>query len=241
MSSSKARILIVDDEPRYVRSLQVILDSSGYETLGATNGANAVALVASDQPDLVLLDVIMPKLDGVDVCQRIRQFSQVPIIMLTALAQKSSVVKGLDAGADDYVTKPFSTDELLARVKAALRRWGCSDPVKVDPVFQQGNLRVDYARCEVTLDGEPVHLTPTEYRILCELTMAAGTVLKIALILEKVWGKEYTGEDQLVARVIHRLRQKIERNSAKPEYIHTRPGIGYFFQYQAPDSQRESA
>lgn len=236
MRPSKARILVVDDEPRYVKSLRVILEASGYTTLGATHPNSAVELVATESPDLVLLDVVMPRLDGLEVCRRIRKFSQVPIIMLTALSQKPSVVKGLEAGADDYMTKPFSTEELLARVKAALRRWGRIDPSEVEPVFREGKLELDYSRCEVQVNGRPVHLTPTEYRILCELTLAAGTVLSTQTILEKVWGEKYTGEDQLVARVMHRLRQKIEPDSGKPSYVHTRPGMGYLFRYQDPES-----
>lgn len=227
MEAERLCILVVDDEQRYVRSLRAILDASGFETLGALDGQTAVEIAAREKLSLILLDVLMPKMGGVEVCQRIREFSNVPIIMLTALSQKTSVVKGLGAGADDYITKPFCTDELLARVQATLRRAGSTNqpPVKAD--FQVGDLRINFACCEVFIAEQPVHLTPTEYNLLCELARSAGQVVSADTILEKVWGKEYSGEENLIPRVVHRLRQKIEPATTRARLIITRPGIGY--------------
>ncbi len=221
------RILVVDDEPRYVRTLRTILEAAGYQTAGTSDPTEAVKMVLEQEPNLILLDVIMPKLGGLELCQRIREFSTIPIIMLTALAQKNQVVKGLDAGADDYIAKPFSADELLARVRSALRRAGFGEHTQLEALFDLGEFRIDYARCEVQVSGMDVHLTPTEYRILRELSRTPEKIISSAELLGKVWGEEYSGEEQLVARVIHRLRQKIEPDAAHPCYILTRPGLGY--------------
>lgn len=226
---NKVRILVVDDEPRYVRAIQVNLEVSGYEVLAATDGQTAIDLAASEAPDLILLDIRMPNLDGYEVCRRIREFSAVPIIMLTALAEDADKVKGLDIGADDYVTKPFSADELLARVRAALRRVELSERQDSHPAFQAGDLLVDFARQRVFVCGQEVNLTPTEYRLLCELTRQAGRVLVPEYLLEKVWGIGYEGENRLLWQAVHRLRRKIERDPRNPQYIQTRSGIGYVF------------
>jgi two-component system KDP operon response regulator KdpE len=226
MKPNKLRILIADDEPKYVFILQALLEGEGYETLTAQDGAAAVETAAREAPELILLDVRMPKLDGFEACRRIRESSLAPIIMLTARAQKGDVVEGLKAGADDYVTKPFSTDELIARVQAAIRRaaYGTGSPA---PAFQAGDLRVDYASRRVYVAGQEVRLTSTEYKLLCELAVAAGRIVPPETILENVWGPGYTGEDQLIPHVIHRLRQKLEANPRAPHLIVTRPGQGY--------------
>jgi DNA-binding response OmpR family regulator len=229
MNKDKARILVVDDEPRYVRAIQVNLQASGYEVLAARDGQTAIDLAASEAPDLILLDIRMPGLDGYEVCRRIREFSAVPIIMLTALAEDADKVKGLDTGADDYVTKPFSADELLARVRAALRRVELSERQEPHPTFQAGDLLVDFARQRVFVHGQEVNLTPTEYRLLYELVKQAGRVLVPEYLLEKVWGIGYEGENRLLWQAIHRLRRKIEPDPQNPQYIQTRPGIGYVF------------
>ena len=226
---NKVRILVVDDERRYVRAIQVNLKASGYEVLTALNGQTAVDLVATEEPDLIVLDIRMPGMDGFEVCQRIREFSAVPIIMLTALAADADKVKGLDIGADDYVTKPFSADELLARVRAALRRVELSERKEPRPTFQAGDLLVDFARQRVFVRDQEVNLTPIEYRLLCELVRQAGRVLVPEFLLDKVWGLGYEGENRLLWQAIHRLRQKIERDPRDPLYIQTRPGIGYVF------------
>jgi DNA-binding response OmpR family regulator len=229
MNKGKVRILVVDDEPRYVRAIQVNLEASGYEVLAARDGQTAMDLAASEEPALILLDIRMPGLDGYEVCRRIREFSAVPIIMLTALAEDADKVKGLDIGADDYVTKPFSADELLARVRSTLRRIELSERQEPRPTFRSGDLLVDFARQRVFVCDEEANLTPTEYRLLCELVGQAGRVLVPEYLLEKVWGMGYEGENRLLWQAIHRLRRKIERDPRSPQYIQTRPGIGYVF------------
>jgi len=225
----RTRILIVDDEPRYVRAIQVNLESSGYQTLTAADGVSAIALVTNDPPDLVLLDVRMPGLDGYEVCRRIREFSNVPIIFLTARAETADKVQGLEWGADDYVTKPFSAEELMARVQAVLRRVGHTGDPLPSAQLRVGDLEIDFARQRVLARGSEVLLTPTEYRLLYTLARHAGQVLVPDVLLERVWGKGYEGETQLVWQAIHRLRGKVESDPRNPRYIQTRPGIGYLF------------
>jgi DNA-binding response OmpR family regulator len=229
MNPETNRILVVDDEPKYVRGIQVVLEAKGYTVLTAREGQTALALAAKENLQLILLDVRMPGIDGYETCRRIREFSTVPVIMLTALAETADKVKGLDSGADDYVTKPFSTEELLARVKAVLRRAEISDKPESLPTFQVGDLRVDLPQRCVFVGDVQVRLTSTEYRLLCELVRHAGQVLSSEYLLEAVWGVGYEGEDRLVWRSIHRLRQKIERDPQNPQYIETRPGNGYIF------------
>jgi DNA-binding response OmpR family regulator len=229
MNKDRVRVLVVDDEPRYVRAIQVNLEASGYEVLAARNGQTAIELAASEAPDLILLDIRMPGLDGYEVCRRIREFSAVPIIMLTAMAEDADKVKGLDIGADDYVTKPFSADELLARVRSALRRVELSERQAPHPTFQAGDLLVDFAQQRVFVCDLEVNLTPTEYRLLCELVRQAGRVMVPDYLLEKVWGMGYEGENRLLWQAVHRLRRKIEPDPRNPQYIQTRPGLGYVF------------
>lgn len=230
MSKEQTHILVVDDETRYVRAIRFNLEASGYEVVTAQDGETAIALVSDREPDLVLLDVKMPGMDGLEVCRRIREFSAVPIIMLTALAQDADKVRGLDTGADDYVTKPFSADELLARVRAVLRRIDLGKRPVASSLFQAGDLRVDFARQRVFVGDQEADLTPTEYRLLCELVRQAGRVLVPEHLLTKVWGVGYEGETSLVWQAIHRLRRKIEPDPSNPQYIHTKPGMGYVFE-----------
>jgi DNA-binding response OmpR family regulator len=229
MTKDKIHILVIDDEPRYVRAIQVNLEASGYKVLTARNGQMAIELAATETPDLILLDIRMPGLNGYETCQRIREFSAAPIIMLTALAEDADKVQGLDMGADDYVTKPFSADELLARVRAILRRVELSKQSDPQPTFQAGDLVVDFARQRVFVREQEVNLTPTEYHLLCELVRQAGRVLVPQYLLEQVWGMGYEGENRLLWQAIHRLRRKIERSPQDSQYIQTRPGIGYVF------------
>ncbi len=226
---TKERILVADDEPRYLVFLQAVLKTSDYEVLTAEDGLAALEAVAPRSPALVLLDIRMPKMNGFEVCRRIREFSTVPIIMLTALAEASDVVMGLEAGADDYVTKPFTHEVLLARVRAALRRSALGQVPLDEPIFESGDLRVDYALRQVWVRGEEVHLTPTEYQLLAALVRVAGRVVVHADLLEQVWGSDHAGEDDLVRKVVHRLRQKIELDPAAPRYITTEGGVGYYF------------
>jgi DNA-binding response OmpR family regulator len=229
MSKDKTRVLVADDEARYIRALQINLEARGYTVIAARDGQTAVELAASEEPDLIILDVRMPNMDGYEACQRIREFSAVPIIMLTAMATEQDKVKGLDVGADDYVTKPFSAEELLARVRAAPRRTELSERQDPSPTFRAGDLQVDFARQRVFVHDEEVNLTPTEYRLLCELVKQPGRVLVPEYLLEKVWGLGYEGETRLLWQAVHRLRHKIEQDPQDPEYIQTRPGIGYVF------------
>jgi len=225
----KTRILVADDEIRYVRAIQVNLEAVGYEVLVARDGQQALELVAAEEPDLVILDLKMPGLDGLEVCRRVREFSTVPIIMLTALAEDADKVKGLDTGADDYVTKPFSAGELMSRVRAALRRVELAERPGQIPAFQTGDLIVDFTQQRVFVRGQEVHLTSTEYRLLRELVSGAGRILPPGYLLEEVWGPGYRDDTHLVLQAIHRLRQKLEPDPKSPQYIQTRPGIGYVF------------
>ncbi len=229
MKDGKVQILVVDDEPRYVWAIRLNLESRGYEVLTAGDGQTALEIAAVESPDLVILDIRLPRLDGFEVCRRLREFSTVPIIMLTALAEDADKVAGLDVGADDYVTKPFSAEELLARVRAALRRVEYAEGVVASPTVQAGDLLVDLGRQRVFAGDRELNLTAIEYRLLAELAKNAGRVLVPDYLLERVWGPGYEGEVHLVRQVIHRLRSKIEPDPKNPRYVETRHGIGYVF------------
>jgi DNA-binding response OmpR family regulator len=229
MKKAKYRILVADDEPKYIYLAQLNLEARGYQVLVARDGQTAVELAASQEPDLVILDIRMPGLDGYQACERIRQFSSVPIIMLTAMAESVDKVKGLELGADDYVTKPFSTDELLARVKAALRRVDLAESTQVEPIFQCGDIKVDLAQQRVFVSDREVSLTPIEYHLLSELVKQAERVVSSEHLLEKVWGSGYEGEYTTLRQAVYRLRKKIEPDPQNPRYIQTRPGLGYVF------------
>jgi len=225
----KIRILVAEDEPRYIWAIQTNLEARDYEVLTATDGQQAIDLAADAQPDLILLDIKMPVVNGYEACRRIREFSTVPIIMITAMAEEADKVLGLDLGADDYVTKPFSVPELLARVRAALRRIEFAEGVPSDSTYAAGDLQVDFAQHRVYVRGQEVELTPTEYRLLCELVKQPGRVLVSDYLTERVWGPGYEEGDKLIRQAIHRLRRKIEADPRHPEYIRTRPGLGYVF------------
>lgn len=221
------RILVVDDEPRFVRLVEANLMTEGFEVLKAKNGQQAIDLVASEQPDLVLLDVMMPEIDGFEACQRIREFSAVPIIMLTAKGQEDQRVQGLNLGADDYVVKPFSATELLARVRAVLRRSKRSGLEFAEGIFAHGALQIDFARAEVHQGNQPISLSATEYRLLLQFARNAGKTLTAEELLRNVWGPEYSEEKEILWVSISRLRQKLEKDPKKPELIVTRSGEGY--------------
>ena len=225
----KIRILVAEDEPRYIWAIQTNLEARDYEVLTATDGQQAIDLAADAQPDLILLDIKMPVVNGYEACRRIREFSTVPIIMITAMAEEADKVLGLDLGADDYVTKPFSVPELLARVRAALRRVEFAEGLPSDSTYAAGDLRVDFAQHRVFIRSQEVELTPTEYRLLCELVKQPGRVLVSDYLTERVWGPGYEEGDKLIRQAIHRLRRKIEVDPRHPEYIRTRPGLGYVF------------
>jgi DNA-binding response OmpR family regulator len=220
------RILVVDDEPRYLRLLEANLLTEKYEVFTASDGEEALESFSANPVDLVLLDVMLPRMDGFSVCQRIRQFSNVPIIMLTAKGEEQDRVRGLDVGADDYLVKPFSVMELLARVRAVLRRAQVSE-TEQDRFFTHGNLRIDFARAEVWLGEQPVYLSATEYRLLLQFTHNIGKVLSAEELLTGVWGPEYRDDKEILWVTIARLRQKVEDDPHTPVHIATRSGLGY--------------
>lgn len=226
MPSRKELVLVVDDDRRILRMLQLTLEAEGYRVVRASDGQAALDIFVEEVPDLVLLDIMMPGIDGCTVCQRIREFSQVPIIMVTAKGSDDEKVQGLDAGATDYITKPFSTRELVARVRAVLRRTKLWDK-QSEPAFCSEDLVVDFAQHRVSLSGQQVNLTSTEYRLLSYLALNAGRLVTSGQILEKVWGEEYSGEAHLLQVTMARLRQKLCDDARNPRYILTKPGIGY--------------
>jgi DNA-binding response OmpR family regulator len=220
-------ILIVDDEPRYLRLMEANLVTEGYQVVKATNGQEAVDLVVEKHPDLVLLDIMMPVLDGFGACERIREFSNVPIIMVTARGSENDRVRGLDLGADDYIVKPFSATELLARVRAVLRRAQTSGGAFQQAIFNHGNLRIDFARAEVFKGDKVVFLSATEYRLLLQFAHNLGSVLTSEQLLTDVWGSEYRDDKEILWVSISRLRQKLENDPKNPQHIVTRSGLGY--------------
>jgi two-component system KDP operon response regulator KdpE len=230
------KILVVDDDPALVRLVEQVLARNGYEVLKAGSGQEALRLLFAHRPDLVLLDVMMPKMDGWQTCSRIRDISDVPIIMLTG-RQKSEedTVRGLDYGADDYLTKPIGNKELVARVRAVLRRAESPSSLeaKTGITYSDDFLTVGIAERKVTVNGERIRLTPIEFRLFALLLENAGRVLTHQQLLEKVWGWEYTDDLDHVRIYIWHLRQKIEPDPAKLRYIMTEPGVGYYFQKAA--------
>jgi DNA-binding response OmpR family regulator len=239
MMSDAKTILLVDDEPRYLRLMEVNLQTEGYAVRTAADGQQAVESVAAAQPDLILLDVMMPVMDGFTACGRIREFSTVPIIMVTAKGEERDRVRGLDAGADDYIIKPFSAQELLARVRAVLRRAERQDMGTFhQPVFQHHELRLDLAKAEVISAGKPVMLTATEYRLLQTLAASIGRMLTPEDLLTTVWGPEYRDDKEILWVCLSRLRQKIEPDPKNPIHILTRQGLGY---YMPPESEKPGA
>ena len=237
MSASKTTILTADDDPQLLRLIARNLELEDYDVLTASDGELALEQIEQYVPDLVLLDVMMPRMDGFTVCQRVREFSAVPIIIVTARGQDQDKVRGLDLGADDYLTKPFSVEELLARVRAVLRRsqFTASEQTHaMRTTMTFGEMAIDFAQRLVTMDGREIELTPTEYRILAYLAQNAGRVLTQDLVLEHVWGSEYVGEGHMLQVNINRLRHKIEPDPMHPRYILTKVGIGYLLAAQ-PD------
>jgi DNA-binding response OmpR family regulator len=226
------RILIVDDEPRYVRLMEANLITEGYQVLKAYDGLQAVNAVVEQKPDLVLLDLMMPVLDGFGACERIRGFSDVPIIIITAKGEEQSRVRGLDLGADDYIVKPFSATELLARVRAVLRRSKKAVMTSKESIFHHGSLTIDFARAEVFVDGKMVYLSATEYRLLLQLAHNLGQVLPSEQLLADVWGPEYSEDKEILWVSISRLRQKLEVDPKDPRHIVTRSGLGYVMPVQ---------
>jgi two-component system KDP operon response regulator KdpE len=226
----RIKILVVDDEPAIQKLLRANLEINDYVTFTAGDGLEAIKIVEREAPDLLVLDIMMPKMDGFETCQRIREWSQVPIIMLSCRINEQDKVKCLELGADDYLTKPFGVSELTARIKAVLRRTMAQDITAAEPSFTSGDFQVNFAERKVTAHGKKVKLTPTEYNLLRELALNAEKVLTYTQLLNKVWGTEYVQEREYLHVFISRLRNKIEKDPAKPKYIVTVPGIGYKFE-----------
>jgi two-component system KDP operon response regulator KdpE len=225
---TQSRILIVDDEPKLVRLVREVLTGTGYAVMSTGRGEDAIQMAALEQPDLVLLDIVLSgATDGYEVARHLREFSDVPIIMLTAKARESDLLRGFDAGADDYLTKPFSSQELLARVRAILKRArrGTAGPTRSEIVC--GELRIDLARRRVTLGDRDIRLTPTEYDLLRELAEHANQVMLHEQLLNAVWGAEYRNDLDYLRAYVRYLRRKIEADPANPKLIVTSSGVGY--------------
>ena len=227
------KILIIDDDPALVRLVEQVLTQKGYDVLKAGSGQEGLRLLFTQRPDLVLLDVVLPGMDGWETCNRIRDISDIPIIMLTGKQKaEEDIVRGLDCGADEYLLKPVGNKELVARVQAALRRaeLHLSSDAKRETTYSDGFLTVDIAERKVVVNGERVKLTPREFRLFALLVENAGRILTHKQILEKVWGWEYTDDIDYVRIYISHLRQKIEPDLTVPKYIITELGVGYYFQ-----------
>ena len=226
MFPKKALVLVVDDDIRMLRMMKRILELENFQVLIANNGDSALKSFDKEPPDLVLLDIMMPDMDGYTVCQRLREFSQVPIIMVTAKGDDKEKVEGLDTGADDYITKPFSASELAARVRAVLRRIGNNEKPH-EAIFHYRDLEIDFASRRVTVSNKELKLTSTEYKLLSYICLNAGRVVTPDQLLNKVWGEEYIGAPHLLQVNVARLRKKLGDDAKNPAYIMTRPGIGY--------------
>ena len=237
MKTKGKSILVVEDDPPIQRALQRNLEVSGFEVLVTNNGKRAIELVREEQPDLILLDLWLPgEVDGMEVCSQVRQWTQIPIIVVSARTEEKLKVEALDQGADDYLTKPFSTDELLARVRACLRRAANQEAESAAHheilYTTDGYISMNLARRQVLVNGKEVKLTPTEYELLHQLMTHAGKVLTHRVLLRSVWGPEYGEEADYLRVYVRQLRRKVEVNSSHPQYILTEPGVGYVFQVQ---------
>ena len=230
MPAKKTTILVADDDPQLLRLMTRNLELEGYDILSARDGKEALDTIEVRLPDLALLDVMMPKMDGFTVCQCVRDFSALPIIIVTARGQDGDKIRGLDLGADDYLTKPFNIDELLARVRAVLRRSRFNQHEQAQRFQEQvtiGDLHIDYAQRQVRLYDREIGLTPVEYRLFAYLAQNVGRIITQELLLEHVWGAEYVGESHMLQVNINRLRRKVEPDPSYPRYILTKVGIGY--------------
>jgi len=226
----KRRILIVDDEKNIVDILKYNLHRESYDTLEAYDGEQAIEIAQKEKPDLIILDVMLPKIDGFTVCRKLRETMQTPILMLTAREEEVDKVLGLELGADDYITKPFSPRELMARVKANLRRViDDTVPQQQNDLIKCADLEIDVNRYEVRRDGTVIELTLREFELVKFLAMQRGQVFTRETLLEKVWDYEYFGDVRTVDVTVRRLREKLERDPSKPEYILTKRGVGYYF------------
>ncbi|MBN1661123.1 MAG: response regulator transcription factor [Anaerolineae bacterium] len=229
VDTAEKLILVVDDEPRMVRFVRMNLELEGYQVAEAGSGIEALDKVRDDLPDLVVLDVMMPEMDGFETLEHIREISTVPVIMLTVRSDEEDRIRGLELGADDYVTKPFSPRELASRIRAVLRRAEMPSPVAKTAIRIDNRLQIDFRKREVIVDGERISLRPTEYRLLYHLVNNSGWVMTHEMLLSKVWGYEYREEAGLLRLYITYLRKKIEPDPSDPRYIFTERGVGYRF------------
>ncbi len=227
-------VLVVDDEARIIDFMRMNLELEGFRVLEAANGYEALERLKEDLPDLIILDVMMPEMDGFETLKHIREVSTIPVIMLTVRQEEGDRIRGLDLGADDYITKPFSPRELLSRVKALLRRSFMPSPTRKTRIEVDGDLTIDFSKGEVWVRAEKVALRPTEYRLLYHLVNNAGRLMTHETLLSKVWGHEYRDEAHYLRLYITYLRQKIERDPAHPKYILTERGLGYRFRELEP-------
>lgn len=226
---TRKRILVVDDEPGIVRFIRNSLKEHGYEVRTAMNGLEALHIVKEEIPDLIILDIVMPEMDGFETCCQIREWSQVPIIILSSLGDENDIVKLLNAGADDYITKPFGKNELLSRISAVMRRIGISRGMPAQTSFASGNLKINFLERRVSIGKREVKLTPTEYKLLQELVINKNKVLTHSMLLHKIWGPEYGEEKEYLRVFIGRLRKLLEPDPSNPKYIITISGVGYQF------------
>jgi two-component system KDP operon response regulator KdpE len=227
MSESNPSILIIEDEVSIRRFLRVALEAQQFRCLEAGTGGQGLLLAAERQPDIILLDLGLPDMDGLDMLQRLREWTSVPVIILSARGQEQDKISGLDGGADDYLTKPFSVAELLARLRVALRHAARGTGEGGVPVFQAGGLRVDLLNRHVWVDRQEIHLTPIQYKLLAVLVRHAGQVVTQRQLLREVWGPNAEGESDYVRIYVHQLRRKLEADPVRPRYLQTEPGAGY--------------
>ena len=227
MNEKDVLVLVVEDEPQMQRFLRASLTSHGFRVLEASSGAGAIVEATTHNPNLVLLDLGLPDVDGIDLTRRLREWSRVPIIVISARGREEDKVEALDAGADDYLTKPFGVNELLARIRVAFRHAEQASSDKPTPIIDIGGLHLDLDKREVLVDGKEVHLTPIEYKLLVLLAKNAGKVLTHRQILKEVWGPAYAGQSHYVRVRMAELRRKIETDAGRPKLFVTEPGVGY--------------
>ena len=236
MTDDRGLVLLIEDEPQMRRFLRVTLQSRGYDLIEASSGEEGIAQAATRKPEVILLDLGLPDLDGLEVLGRIREWSQTPVIILSAREQEQDKIRALDAGADDYLTKPFSAGELLARVRVALRHQVMQEG-QTEPVFVLDTLRVDLAKRRVFLKESEIHLTPIEYRLLAYLIKNAGKVITHKQLLKEVWGPAYANQSHYVRVYMGMLRHKLEEDPSRPRFFINEPGVGYRLRFEVPPKQ----
>ena len=232
MAQGSGLILLIEDEPQMRRFLRITLQSHGYRLAEAATGQEGIMEAATRNPDVVLLDLGLPDLDGIEVVRRLRDWSEVPIVVLSAREQEQDKIRALDAGADDYLTKPFGAGELLARIRVALRHKAILQTGQKESTFVLDNLRVDLAKREVFLNDREVHLTPIEYRLLTVLIKYAGKVVTHSQLLKEVWGSPYANQTQYLRVYMAQLRHKLEADPARPRFLTNEPGVGYRLKFE---------